>query len=76
MKKINIELTPRQAAIVFERLASEYEFGDISVTDIASLEWHLEFMNLLLRLMICLKIDDWKDRSTEELHQMILGEAA
>ena len=76
MKKIKIELTPRQAAIVFERLASDYEHGQIYVTDISSLEWHLESMQLLLRLMICLKIDDWKDRSIEELHQMILGEAA
>jgi len=76
MKKINIELTPRQAAIVFDTLASEYQHGEINVTDIASLEWHLEFMSLLLQLMICLKIDDWDGRSLEELHQMILGEAA
>lgn len=76
MKKINIELTPRQAAIVFERLASEYEHGDINVTDISSLEWHLEFIGLLLTLIKCLKIEQWNNKSTDELHQMILGEAA
>lgn len=76
MKKINIELTPRQAAVLFDKVASEYEFGDICLTDPESLEWHYEYIGLLLTLIKCLKIEQWNNKSTDELHQMILGEAA
>lgn len=76
MKKINIELTPREAAILFERIASEYEFGDICLTDPESLEWNYEYIGLLLTLIKCLKIEHWSGKSTDALYQMILGEAA
>lgn len=74
MKKINIELTPRQAAVLFDKVASEYEFGDICLTDPESLEWNYEYIGLLLTLIKSLKIEQWNNKSTDELHQMILGE--
>ena len=75
MKKINIELTPRQAAVLYEKVASEYMSGDICLTDPASLQWNYECIDLLLTLIKCLKIEHaWYNKSTDELHQMILGE--
>lgn len=74
-KKINVDLTARQACHLLETLTQEYENRDSCFSDAPSLEWHIINLQTMLALSEALKIEMWFGLCSEEMLKRSTGKA-